>query len=100
MKVVLCVALLLGLLATTAAIARADHDGCGSAGQPCVCSNTGWEGFCGRGPLKRGLYCQCDRGRNHDGCAAPGQPCVCGNTGWRGVCDRGNLKPGLYCHCD
>ncbi len=101
MKRLSCVLpLLFGLLSLTAGLARADHDGCGYPEQPCVCGNTGWNGFCGRGPVKQGLYCQCDRGRNHDGCAAPGQPCICGNTGWQGACGRGPHKPGLYCRCD
>jgi len=35
-------------------------DGCTQASTPCVCGNTGSNGRCGNGPLKGGLYCQCD----------------------------------------
>ncbi len=37
----------------------ANHDSCNIEGQSCTCSNTGWDGACGYGNLKMGLYCQC-----------------------------------------
>lgn len=38
----------------------ADDDGCWYQGQFCICSNTQWQGHCGTGPDKPGLYCRCD----------------------------------------
>jgi hypothetical protein len=36
-------------------------DGCRVEHQGCVCSNTGWNGYCGWGPHHPGcLYCRCD----------------------------------------
>ncbi|WAS91331.1 hypothetical protein [Nannocystis punicea] len=36
-------------------------DGCEVEHQGCVCSNTGWNGYCGWGPHHPGcLYCRCD----------------------------------------
>ncbi len=77
------------------------HDGCHQSGQPCVCGNTQWAGYCGAGPHKAGVYCQCDnRPAHHDGCQQVGQSCTCSNTGWQGGCYPGEHKSGLYCHCD
>ena len=37
-----------------------NSDGCETNGQSCTCSNTQASGMCGTGPIKEGLYCQCD----------------------------------------
>lgn len=43
------------------AIPRCELDGCEYEHQGCVCSNTGWNGYCGWGPHHPGcLYCRCD----------------------------------------
>ncbi|PCC68563.1 hypothetical protein [Nannocystis exedens] len=40
---------------------RCELDGCEYEHQGCVCSNTGWNGYCGWGPHHPGcLYCRCD----------------------------------------
>jgi hypothetical protein len=36
-----------------------NHDRCTYEGESCTCSNSGWKGFCKRGTIKSGLYCQC-----------------------------------------
>ena len=82
---------------------EANHDGCLSSGQACVCSDTGKNGSCSTGSMKSGLYCRCDLApaeTNHDGCLSSGQACVCSNTGANGSCNTGSLKSGLYCQCD
>jgi len=43
------------------ALRRCELDGCEYEHQACVCSNTGWNGYCGWGPHHPGcLYCRCD----------------------------------------
>ncbi|MDC0672794.1 hypothetical protein [Nannocystis radixulma] len=43
------------------ALPRCELDGCEYEHQGCVCSNTGWNGYCGWGYHHPGcLYCHCD----------------------------------------
>lgn len=47
--------------ASDAEAPRCALDGCQYPHQACVCSNTGWNGYCGFGPHHPGcLYCRCD----------------------------------------
>jgi len=39
--------------------AKANYDGCEQDNDSCTCENTGRDGYCAAGPLKRGIYCHC-----------------------------------------